>query len=62
MTPAVPGVEVADDADALGIGCPDSEGGALDAVDFAQVRAEPLEGAKMRAFGEQPDVEFAEHG
>ena len=37
---AVPGVEVADDADALRIRRPDGEGDALDAVDLAQMRAE----------------------
>ena len=34
MAPAVPGVEVADDADALGVRRPDGEGGALDAIDL----------------------------
>jgi hypothetical protein len=32
------------------------------AIDLAQVRAETLEGPQVRAFGEQPDVHFAENG
>ena len=60
MAPGVPGVEVADDADALRVRCPDGEGGTLDTVDFAQVGAEPFKGAQVRALCEEPDVEFAE--
>ena len=60
MASRIPGVEVADDADALCIGGPDGEGGPLDAIDLAQVGTESFEGAQMRAFREQPDIEFAE--
>jgi hypothetical protein len=58
---AVPVVEVTDDADPLGVRRPDGECRSGDAVDFAEVRAEALEGAQVRTFGEQPDVHLAEH-
>ena len=53
---AIPDVEVADDADALGVRRPDGEVHAGDAVDRAQVRAEPLVAPPMRAFAEQVQV------
>ena len=34
----------------------------LDAVDLAQMRAEVLERAQVRAFSKQPDIHFAENG
>ena len=43
MAATIPGVEIADDADTLGIGRPDCEGRSLDAVDGTQVRAEAFE-------------------
>lgn len=61
MTATIPGVEITDDADPLRIGRPHGKGHALDTVDLAQMRAEPLVRPQVRAFGEQPDVEFAEH-
>jgi hypothetical protein len=49
---AVPVIEVTDDADPLGVRRPDGECRSGDAVDFAEVRAEALEGAQVRTFGE----------
>jgi hypothetical protein len=58
---AVPVIEVTDDADPLRVRRPDGESRSGDAVDFAEVRAEALEGPQVRAFGEQPDVHLAEY-
>ena len=57
----VPGVEITDDADALGIRRPDGEGDAVDAIDLARVCAKPFKRAKMGAFGQQPNVHLAQH-
>ncbi len=62
MRAAVPLIEIADDADALRVGRPDAELHAGDAVDFADVRAELVERAVMRAFGEKMQIEIAEEG
>ena len=61
MASAVPGVEIADDADALGIRRPDGEGRPFHAVDFAEVCAQSFEGPKVRSLGQQPDVQFPEN-
>ena len=61
MTAAIPSIEITDDTNALSIGRPDSKSRALNAINLAQVRAEALEGAQVRAFGKQPDVKLAEH-
>jgi hypothetical protein len=59
---AVPGIEIADDADPLRVRCPDRENRSGHAIDLAQVRTEAFEGPQVRAFGEQPDVHFTEYG
>src|SRR5712675_1711471 len=58
---AVPGVEIADQADPPRIWRPDREGDALDAVMHDRVRAELLVAGEMVAFDEQMDIELAEH-
>ncbi len=55
---AVPGVEAAHHRNPARVGRPHREARAGDAVDGHRVRAEPLVGAVMAAFGEQPDVEI----
>ncbi len=62
MAAAVPLVEVADHADAHGVRRPHREGGAGDAVDGRQVRAEAIVEAAMAALRQQIDVEVAEDG
>ncbi len=59
--PAVPGVEIADDADRAGIGRPHRKGDALDPVMHDRVRAELLVAGEVIALGEQVQVEFAKH-
>ena len=58
----VPGVEVADDGDALGVRRPDREAGALDAVVCGDVRAEHLADVEVPALGQQMQVEVAQGG
>ena len=58
---AVPPVEVADDADALGIRRPDGEVHAGHAVDRAQLCAELLVALPVLPFAEQVQIEFAHH-
>ena len=58
---AVPAVEVADDADALGVRRPHREVHADRRPDADAMRAELLERAVMRALAEQVQVEVAEH-
>jgi hypothetical protein len=60
MTPAVPAVEVSDNADAAGVRCPYGKADTVDAIDCGGVRANPVEGAQVRAFAQQVDVEVAE--
>lgn len=62
MNAAVPIIEFADDADALGVGGPDGEAGAVDAVHFAQVRAEFVVDAVFISLAEQEEVGLAEAG
>ena len=57
----MPLVEVADDADALGVRRPHREVGAGRRADLQRVRAEPLEGAVVAALAEQVQVELAHH-
>ena len=59
--PAVPGIEIADDADRAGIGRPHRKGDALDALMRDRMRAELLVAREMIAFGEQMKVELAQH-
>ena len=61
MDPAVPSVEVADDADATRVRRPDREGGSVDAVACAPMRAEDLPQAQVVAFGDQPCVRRSEN-
>src|SRR5260370_22948869 len=58
---AVPGVEIADQADPLRVGRPDRKGNALDAIVHDDMRAELLVAGEMVAFDEQVDIEIAEH-
>ena len=58
---AVPAVEVADDADAIGVGRPHREVHAGRAADRDAVRAELVERAMVRAFAEQVQIEIGEH-
>ena len=58
--PAIPAVEVADDADPLGIRCPDGKGTSLDAIDVRQVGAELFVDAVMIALREEMNVEFTQ--
>ena len=62
VAPAVPEIEVADDAHARGIRCPHREAGAGYAIDLARQAAQHLEGSQVGAFGQQPGVHLAEHG
>ena len=59
--PAVPVVEVADEADPSRVRRPDRERDALDALMHDRVRAELLIAGEMVALDEQMQVEFAEH-
>jgi hypothetical protein len=52
MPTTVPGIEVADDTDALRIRRPDGKNGTRNAVDLTQMRPEAFEGAQVRAFGQ----------
>ena len=54
----IPLVEVADHRNALGVGRPDREVHAAAAVLFAEVRAEFVVGALVRALCEQIEIEF----
>ena len=58
---AVPAVEVADQADAFGVGRPYGEMHAGGRPDRETVRAELFERADVRAFPEQMQVEIGEH-
>jgi hypothetical protein len=58
----VPLVEVADHADTAGVRGPDGKRTAVHAFDAAQMRAQDLERAQVRALGEQPCVELPEQG
>ena len=60
MEPPVPIVEIADDADALGIRRPDGEARAGHAVNHAQLRAELLENFPLVALAEQEQIRFAQ--
>ena len=62
MDATVPGIEIADDADALCVGRPDGELHATNAFNFADVRAERIVELVMRAFADQVQLEFGEHG
>ena len=59
MAPAIPEVEIADHADAAGVGCPDREPGALDSIQTHGLRAHHLAGAQMGAVSQQPQVGVA---
>ena len=58
---AIPCVEMADDADAAGIGGPDREDDALDALMFDRMRAETLPQFLVAAFGDEVFVHLAQH-
>ena len=58
---AVPPVEVADHADAIGVRRPHGEVHAGRRADRDPVRAELLEDAMVRAFAEQVQIEIGEH-
>ena len=58
---AVPAVEVADHADAIGVGRPHARNATPVVVPTVDaVRAELLEGAEVRAFAEQMQIEVGE--
>ena len=61
MAAAVPVIEIADHADAAGIGRPHGEVHARDPVDGAAMGAQLLEGAQMGALYQQVDVQLAQH-
>ncbi len=60
MQPPVPAVEVADDRDRARVRRPDRERGAGDAVELADVRAEPLVELLVAALAREVQVELAE--
>ncbi len=62
VTPAVPAVETADHAYASGIGGPDGEGDAIDAIDRAGMGAHHLIGPEVVALAQQMQVEIADDG
>src|SRR5260221_6772135 len=59
--PAVPGVEIADDADPAGVGRPYRKGDALDPVMHDRMGAELLIAGEVVAFSEEMQVELAQH-
>ena len=60
MAPAIPAVEIADDARALGIRRPRGERDAVDSVDRRQLRAEhPIRLAQL-ALAEQMEIEIGD--
>ena len=56
MAAAVPVVEIADHADARGVGGPDGEVHAVDAVDLPQLRPQPVVALPVPAFVQQVEV------
>ncbi len=58
--PALPSLEVADDPDGRGPGCPHGERDAVDAVDRLHVRAEVVPELLVASLTEQVQVEFAD--
>src|SRR5437764_14911116 len=58
---AVPGIEIADEADPLRVRRPDRERDPFDAVMQHRVRPKLLIAREMVALDEQVDVEFSEH-
>jgi hypothetical protein len=60
MTTAVPEIEVADDADATGVGRPDGKADAGDAVEFADVSAELQVFLVVSAFADEMKIEIGE--
>ena len=60
MKAPVPIVEIAHDADALGIRRPDGEAGAVHAVNRAQLRAELLVNFPLVALAEEEQIRFAQ--
>ena len=61
VAPPVPGIEVADHADASCIGGEHHEGDAGDAVEHQRMRAELVIEAHMRALAEQIEIEIGQH-
>ncbi len=61
MAAAVPEIEVADDADPPGIGSEHRESDARHAVDHHRMRAELLVETRVRALGEQVEIEIGQH-
>ena len=60
MTSSVPEIEIADDADALGVRRQHHEGHAVDAVERHRMRAELVVDPLMGAFAEQMEIEVAQ--
>jgi hypothetical protein len=58
----IPLVEIAHHRNAARVRRPHREGDTAHAIHLSQMGAELLEGAQMRAFGEQPDIGFAQDG
>jgi hypothetical protein len=62
VTPPVPKVEVADDADPLSVWGPDHEGDAADALHIHRVRAQLVVKREMITFAEQIKIEVGKNG
>ena len=60
MTPAIPGIEIADDCDALGIRRPNRKAHAIDAADRDALRAEGARQFEMPPLVEQMQIKFAQ--
>src|SRR5471030_902451 len=60
VAPAVPIVEIADDADASGIRCPDGKRNACHAAMHHRVRAQDVGDSFMRALGEEIRIDLAQ--
>ena len=60
MATPVPTVEVTDHTDTLGVGRPDGEQDAADAVGLVLVRAEDVEGVTVPAFAKEMQIKVAD--
>ena len=62
MSPCIPEIEIADDADPLRIGREHDEGHPLDAIQHQRMRAELVVKPLMGSFAQKIQVEFRQHG
>ena len=62
MAPAIPVVEIADDADSLGVGRPHAEVDPADTVALDDVGAQPLIDVQMGTLGHQMGVQIGQKG